>query len=148
MKTAPNPHLERSETAIRATGERLTQPRVAVLSALLTFDHAASHLELAAAIGKLHAIDRVTVYRVLDWLAHRIAGDDRVWRFVANLDTASNSASAKQSSHHQHAHFTCKACGQTFCLDAVQPKVNVKLPAGFISSEIDVKLRGRCAQCA
>jgi Fur family transcriptional regulator, ferric uptake regulator len=153
MKTAANPHLDRSEAAIRATGERLTQPRVAVLSALLKFNHAASHLELASAIGKLHAIDRVTVYRVLDWLvsvglAHRIAGDDRVWRFVANLDAASNGASAKQSLHHQHAHFTCNACGQTFCLDAVQPKVNVKLPAGFISSEVDVKLRGRCAHCA
>jgi Fur family transcriptional regulator, ferric uptake regulator len=153
MKQTAQAHQDRSESAIRATGERVTQPRVAVLSALLTFNHAASHLELAAAIGRSHAIDRVTVYRVLDWLvgaglAHRIAGDDRVWRFVANLDSDSTAISSKPPSHHQHAHFTCNACGQTFCLDAVQPKVNVKLPAGFTSSEVDVKLRGRCAQCA
>lgn len=150
MKNANAFHQSAAENAIRKTRERLTKPRTAVLSTLLTFDHAATHLEVAAAIGKQHAIDRVTVYRVLDWLvgvnlAHRISGDDRVWRFVANVGA---SPAAKAVSHRRHAHFTCEQCGQTFCLDSVQPKINVKLPAGFTSSEVDVTLRGRCAHCA
>jgi Fur family transcriptional regulator, ferric uptake regulator len=166
MNPSPN-HTQISQTAIRRTGERVTQPRVTVLATLATFDHAASHLEIASAIGSdasRAAIDRVTVYRVLDWLvgvnlAHRIAGDDRVWRYVANLGSnkAENTKAAKATpsrfkpianAHQHHAHFTCEACGQTFCLGDVQPKVTVKLPTGFTSNAVDVKLRGRCAHCS
>ncbi len=147
MKNPAAPHTATADAAIRATRERVTQPRVAVLSTLLTFAHAASHQDIAAAIHLHHAIDRVTVYRVLDWLvgiglAHRIAGDDRVWRYMAS------EKKNPTAHHHAHAHFTCEQCGQTFCLDQIQPKLNVKLPAGFTSSEVDLKLRGQCAHCA
>jgi Fur family transcriptional regulator, ferric uptake regulator len=142
-------HVAAAEARIRATGERLTQPRVAVLSTLLAFDHAAAHTDVATALAQTHAIDRVTVYRVLDWLvsvgiAHRMAGDDRVWRFMLN----NGSTKKATNNDHRHAHFTCEACGQTFCLGSVAPKLNVKVPAGFRTSEVDVKLRGQCAQCA
>jgi Fur family transcriptional regulator, ferric uptake regulator len=155
-------HTAAAEAAIRATSERLTQPRVAVLAALLSFDHAVSHTDVATALAS-ETIDRVTVYRVLDWLvsvgiAHRISGDDRVWRFMlnasANHRTASRAASRTTNSathrapHESHAHFTCEACGQTFCLEAVKPKMDLRVPEGFRTSEVDVKLRGRCAHCA
>jgi Fur family transcriptional regulator, ferric uptake regulator len=144
-------YSEAAETAIRATGERLTKPRVAVLGTLLSFDHAASHLDVTSALASEQAMDRVTVYRVLDWLvgvgiAHRIAGDDRVWRFMLNARSARRTHVA--AAHDSHAHFTCEACGQTFCLDSVKPKLDVRVPAGFRTSEVDVKLRGRCAHCA
>jgi Fur family ferric uptake transcriptional regulator len=144
------PYLSRipeAEAAIRRTADRLTQPRVAVLACLMSLDHAASHFDVAQSLAKHHPIDRVTVYRVLEWLvevgiAHRIAGDDRVWRFMINDPTASIAP------HHQHAHFTCNACGQTFCLDDVPNKLNFRLPAGFKPSEVDLKFRGRCLHCA
>ncbi len=138
--------IPEAEATLRATGERVTDPRVTVLSTLLACDHAVSHLDIAATIAKHHAIDRVTVYRVLDWLvsvgiAHRIAGDDRVWRFMmSNPD-------AKKTTNHAHAHFTCNTCGQTFCLNKVQPKMNLKLPTGFRTTEVDLKIRGLCAEC-
>jgi Fur family transcriptional regulator, ferric uptake regulator len=149
MKPAYLSHLAHAETAIRATGERLTQPRVAVLACLLASGSATSHLDVAGMLADHHAVDRVTVYRVLEWLvnqgiAHRIAGDDRVWRFMTNAEHAS----AKSPAHGHHAHFTCETCGQTFCLDKVAPKVDVKLPKGFRTSEVDLMVRGRCAQCA
>jgi Fur family ferric uptake transcriptional regulator len=108
-----------------------------------------SHHDVAAAIAAHQPIDRVTVYRVLDWLvevgiAHRIAGDDRVWRFMLNPEHGSGKAGAQ----HRHAHFTCNQCGQTFCLNDLPTKVNFKLPVGFKSSEVDVKIRGACAHCA
>jgi Fur family transcriptional regulator, ferric uptake regulator len=156
MKAKPSSyhtHATAAEAAIRATGERLTQPRVAVLATLLAFDHAASHTDVTAALAS-ETIDRVTVYRVLDWLvsvgiAHRISGDDRVWRFMLNASSGRLAANRAQprASHNSHAHFTCEACGQTFCLEALKPKLELRVPAGFRTSEVDVKLRGRCAQC-
>ena len=142
-------HLSAAEAAIRATGERLTQPRVAVLACLLASERATSHLDVAGMLADHHAVDRVTVYRVLEWLvnqgiSHRIAGDDRVWRFMINPQQTS----AKSATHGHHAHFTCETCGQTFCLDKTIPKVDVKLPRGFRPSEIDLLVRGRCAGCA
>lgn len=139
--------IPRAEAAIRKTGDRVTQPRVAVLACLMAHDHAASHFDIAQALAAHHPIDRVTVYRVLEWLvgaglAHRIAGDDRVWRFRVNESDASTAA------HHQHAHFTCVSCGQTFCLDDVPTTLNFRMPPGFQTSDVDLKFRGRCAHCA
>jgi Fur family ferric uptake transcriptional regulator len=139
--------IAEAEAAIRRTADRLTQPRVAVLACLMSLDHAASHFDVAQALVKHHPIDRVTVYRVLEWLvevgiAHRIAGDDRVWRFMINDPTASIAP------HQQHAHFICNACGQTFCLDDVPNKLNFRLPPGFKPSTVDLKFRGRCLHCA
>ena len=136
-----------AEAAIRQTADRLTQPRVAVLACLMSIDHAASHFDVAQALARHHPMDRVTVYRVLEWLvevgiAHRISGDDRVWRFMIN------DPSAAIAPHHQHAHFSCTACGQTFCLDDVPNKLNFKLPSGFKLAEVDLKFRGRCLHCA
>ena len=149
MKRTYLDHLDPAEVAIRATGERLTLPRVAVLACLLASERATSHLDVAGMLVDHHAVDRVTVYRVLEWLvnqgiSHRIAGDDRVWRFMINPQQNS----AKSVAHRHHAHFTCETCGQTFCLDKTIPKVDVKLPKGFRPSEMDLLVRGRCASCA
>ena len=138
-----------AEQHIRNTGERLTQPRLVVLALMLASDHAISHQDVASAIAAHHPIDRVTVYRVLEWLvevgiAHRIAGDDRVWRFMLNHDRGK----ARNGPSHQHAHFTCNQCGQTFCLNDVSSRLNVTLPDGFKPSEMDLKFRGACAHCS
>ena len=139
--------IPEAEAAIRQTADRLTQPRVAVLACLMSLDHAASHFDVAQALARHHPMDRVTVYRVLEWLvevgiAHRISGDDRVWRFMIN------DPSAAIAPHHQHAHFSCTTCGQTFCLDDVPNKLTFKLPSGFKPAEVDLKFRGRCLHCA
>ena len=147
MKPAYLVQLPVAEMQIRATGERLTQPRAAVLALLLAADHAMSHQDVAIAIAAHHPIDRVTVYRVLDWLvevgiAHRIAGDDRIWRFMINHEHG------KEGVTHQHAHFTCNQCGQTFCLNDIQTRLNFKLPEGFKPAEVDLKIRGACVHCS
>jgi Fur family ferric uptake transcriptional regulator len=142
-----------AEQQIRATGQRLTQPRIAVLTALLASDHASSHQDVATTLSTNHNIDRVTVYRVLDWLvevgiAHRIAGDDRVWRFMLNhVDTSAKQANVHQHAH-QHAHFTCNQCGQTFCLNDMPGPFNFQLPSGFQPTEVDLKFRGACSHCS
>jgi len=135
-------NLPAAQGRIRAAGERLTAPRAAVLAVLLSSETALTHHEVEDALRALHCVDRVTVYRVLDWLvalglAHRIAGEDRTWRFRANRD----------SSHEPHAHFTCSRCGKTVCLEDVAAPSRVRLPTGFLPQKVELTVQGLCAAC-
>ncbi|EXI76631.1 MAG TPA: transcriptional repressor [Candidatus Accumulibacter phosphatis] len=126
---------------IRRTGARATPARVRVLRLLRSAPAALSHHEIEQALGDL-ALDRVTLYRVLDWLvesglAHRNADAQRTFRFSA----------AGGNEHATHTHFRCDGCGRVFCLDAAPP-APPSLPEGFSLSRMELDLRGRCAQCA
>src|SRR5688572_28918318 len=128
-----------AESMIAATGERVTRPRVAILAALLASNRALSHHEVERRVKRAPAIDRVTVYRVLDWLsthglAHKIAGEDRVWRY-----------NAAENAHRSHAHFQCERCSTVICLDEPRRGPRVRVPRGFVSHEIALTVKGYCA---
>lgn len=126
---------------IRALGARVTPARVAVLCLLEQAERALSHRDVEEA---LHAgYDRVTLYRVLDWLvdsglAHRVTDADRVFRF--------SPAKASSVVHDKHAHFRCEACGKVYCLDDV-PLPVPHLPAGFSGKSVEYSISGQCAAC-
>lgn len=135
-------HYRQAETLIRATGARVTWPRIEVLAALLAAEHALTHLELEQRVDRAREIDRVTIYRVLDWLtaqslAHKIAGNDRIWRFNA----------AGHAHGGEHAHFQCNRCGTVLCLDEFAADPAVRLPKGFRPQQIDLTVKGLCAGC-
>lgn len=124
-------------------GVRMTPAREAVLDILLSAPQAMSHLEVEQAARErgLEA-DRVTLYRVLDWLvnqgiAHKIEGRDRVWRF-----------NAVAAGDHGHAHFHCTRCGRVFCLEQPRPRLTPRLPPGFRFEKVEVTFEGVCAECA
>jgi Fur family ferric uptake transcriptional regulator len=127
---------------IRALGARATPARVAVMRLLDAADRALSHHDIEAALQG-HGFDRVTLYRVLDWmvesgLAHRVTDAQRVFRFsVAAIDAPA---------HDRHAHFRCEDCGKVFCLDDV-PVTRPALPAGFSSSAVALSITGHCGHC-
>lgn len=143
------PHATPVETAaeaetavllIRRTGARATPARLRVLRLLRAAPAALTHHQIEQALGDL-AIDRVTLYRVLDWLvesglAHRNTDAQRVFRFSA----------AAIGEHAAHTHFRCEDCGRVFCLEAAPPEPP-RLPDGFSLSRIELDLRGRCARC-
>lgn len=133
---------ERAERLLTAAGGRQTPARRRILALLLASKRPLSHLDLEQALAQQDPIDRVTVYRVLDWLvarqlSHKIAGDDRVWRFSAQaIDPA-----------HQHAHFHCERCGQFYCLAAIETVLPASLPPGFSASSVELTIKGICANC-
>lgn len=128
---------EIARATLRATGERVTPSRVRVLAVLLQVQRALSHHELES---HLAPIDRVTLYRVLDWLvaqriAHRVSGADRVWRFgIAG------------QKHDGHAHFQCSQCGMVMCL-AGTPARGVPVPKGYRMQAVELTVKGLCADC-
>jgi len=139
---APASPRARAEAAIRATGQRVTLARVQVLEALQGAGRALTHHEVEQATAAAGPLDRVTVYRVLDWLtrtglAHRIAGEDRVWRFN----------SVAPSGSHAHAHFRCNECSRVICLDDLPRGVRPRLPAGYRSQGLEVTVTGQCPNC-
>jgi Fur family ferric uptake transcriptional regulator len=132
-----------AEELIRATGERVTNARIEILATLLEADGALTHAEIEGLLAQASGIDRVTVYRVLDWLtaqnlAHKISGDDRVWRF--------NAAGAARP--HNHAHFKCTCCQRVICLDDLGRGWTPALPAGYLPQEIELTIKGFCAECS
>jgi Fur family ferric uptake transcriptional regulator len=141
-----SPAVTPSETAalaaqIRGTGARATPARIRVLQILRSAPAALTHHDIERALGAL-TLDRVTLYRVLDWLveaglAHKSTDARGVFRFSV----------AAAGEHQTHMHFRCDFCGRVFCLDA-PPPTPPHLPEGFSLSRMDLDLRGCCAGCA
>lgn len=149
---------ERAENMLRKAQVRVTDARMSVLTTLLTSQRALSHLEVQDALKEL---DRVTLYRALDCLtdaglAHKITGDDRVFRYSTGSEKlASDMESGIQ---HQHAHFKCTRCGNLFCLDDEQQDTSLKeqlnltlqtiMRRGFQNHDIELTIKGWCISCS
>jgi Fur family ferric uptake transcriptional regulator len=133
---------------LRATGQRVTAPRLAVLECLIAAT--GDHMSADDLLGRLDAshpeVHRATVYRTLDSLTK--AG---VLRHV-HLDrgvTAYHLPDNMQRPAHLHAQ--CSSCGAVVDLppdilgDAVR---RVRKASGFELDPSHVALSGRCADCA
>lgn len=145
--------IARAEVQLREAAVRLTSARVKVLAALLDAERAFSHQDMQDAFTDM---DRVTLYRALDCLtdaglAHKIAGDDRVFRYSAG---AEHGAQGDAAPHHQHGHFKCTRCAKVFCLDSIaeagllRNALEESLGKGFQSHDIEFTIKGWCADCA
>jgi Fur family transcriptional regulator, ferric uptake regulator len=143
--------FDQARALLKGKAERLTSPRLLVLACLLRAKSALTQAEVHADVENLSPahVDRVTIYRVLDWLtevglAHRVSAADRVFRFSASINT------------HSHGHFHCSDCGRMFCIGAqpsgkqagLDASVKALLPRGFVSGDIDLTISGQCAECA
>ena len=139
----PNNFYEKAKELIRHTGYRVTHNRLRTLAILLAEQYALTHREIEERLNVKEHLDRVTLYRVLEWLSknnlvHKIAGDDRVWRFRVNTELHS----------HQHAHFICTRCTKVTCLSDYRIKSSPSLPLGYLFHEIELTIKGLCAECA
>jgi len=136
-------HAAQAATLLAAKGARLTRSRIEVLTALLRSGEALTHHEVERRLRRGH-VDRVTLYRVLEWLteqglAHKLSGDDRVWRFSAAGNARTHGGG--------HPHFECSSCGKVVCLDEARLPA-IPLPAGYRRRDVAVTIKGRCDRCA
>lgn len=135
------PQLVELAELARACGARATPARLHVLAALRDASRALSHHDIEAALSA-QPLDRVTLYRVLDWavvagLVLRTTDENRTYRY---------SLAARHEPHAGHAHFNCDDCGRVFCLDDFLPVP--AMPAGFLAKRVDMAVHGRCAACS
>ena len=138
----PPPIHDQASRLLLQRNATATPARVRVLQLLLAADATMSHQALQqAATASGQTFDKVTLYRVLDWLVaqelvHSVTGQDRVRRF------------SLVRAHHGHAHFECSGCGRLFCLHSALATVIPDVPSGFIPVTLDITVLGRCADCA
>lgn len=158
---------------LRAAAVRVTAARVKVLGALLAAQRALSHQDIQQHFASM---DRVTLYRALDTLtaaglAHKIAGDDRTFRYSAGTELATSDQDPEAAAGpHSHGHFKCARCAKIFCLDdsthaailtgevlasAAQPALRQQLQQllqqslgpGFLSQDVELTIKGLCPDC-
>lgn len=148
-----------AELQLRGAAVRVTPARIKVLATLLDAQRAFSHQDVQDAFTEM---DRVTLYRALDCLteaglAHKIAGDDRIFRYSAGTEHAESLVASTQENdvpHHQHGHFKCTRCARIFCLDSIgetgllHTALQESLGKGFQSHDIEFTIKGWCSDCA
>lgn len=163
MNTAPS-IPKQAAFIFQHAGLKSTASRLQAVSILMQNNYPLTHQDLLKQLPE--NFDRVTLYRVLDWLLqhniiHRVAGEDRAWRFQLNANsinqiqysekntrvTAKNLSPNQTLNQHSHAHFECNKCGKIFCLDDVHPKLSSSIPAHFTVDSIELNIKGRCADC-
>jgi Fur family ferric uptake transcriptional regulator len=150
--------MKNAEQLIKDTGLRPTKARVAVLATISHASAALSHTEILNLLEGNKEFDRVTIYRVLDWLhenqlVHKILTDNRSWKFQSNIKLKKNQykpSSVKQlfDNGHAHAHLQCVRCGSVICIHEFESHIPDQLIKQYNISGIEVNLKGICQQCA
>ncbi len=141
--------LQHADALLEHLPGRRTRARSAVLAALIAAERALSHHEIEAVLGAELELDRVTLYRVLDWLAehqlvHKVVGADRAARYAF---ARGGQPSAANDADHRHAHFQCDTCGRVECLPDVATS-SPMVPGGYVARSVDVLVHGVCPLCA
>lgn len=122
----------------------ITDSRKKILELFVRAKTALAHADIEQQSGT--EFDRVTIYRTLQTfvekgIIHTIPSSDNSVRYALCKD-----ACTEGHHHDNHVHFMCDACGTTYCLDHVTIP-HVSLPAGFISTQTDLVVSGKCAKC-
>ncbi len=147
-----------AQELITAAGLRSTKARLAVLGIIADASSALSHPEILEQLSASKEFDRVTIYRVLDWLTehhliHKISGENRAWKFQLS-QTKFSSPSAKSNPRqlldngHQHAHLHCTACGKITCVHELEPHFPDDVLKKYHVSAIEINIKGLCALCS
>lgn len=150
--------MQKAEKIITDAGLRPTKARIAVLAAISHASAALSHTDILNLLKGHKEFDRVTIYRVLDWLhdhqlIHKILTDNRSWKFQSNAQLKPyqyKPTSVKQlfNNGHAHAHLQCEHCGSVVCIHEFEANIPDLLLKQYKISTIEVNLKGICTQCA
>lgn len=123
---------------------RITPIRAEVLGLFMGKPYALTHADIEQTLSG--EFDRVTIYRTLasfveKGLVHKIPAENGITRYALCKDECSDN-----HHQHQHVHFTCTRCKQTFCLENITvPKINV--PQGYMVNDMNYLASGTCKDC-
>lgn len=138
--TLNQPSIEEAEKLLKEAHVHLTAIRVAVLREIMQLDHT---FTLADMEERMDTMDTSTLFRTLTlFLQHKLlhevdngSGSKLYCRCVCN-----------SRQHHSHIHFTCTACGQTFCIKDIDSS-QIPYPKNFEVEEINCVMKGLCPIC-
>lgn len=127
---------------LRASGQKVTPQRLAILTALRAAGGHTSAARLYDSVRESTAgLDQSTVYRTL--IAAEQAG------LVARFSTSVDESEFEWITDHHH-HLVCESCGRLTTLDAAALGNLVKLvmeSSGFLVTAKHLAVKGRCSDC-
>lgn len=129
---------------LKQKGLSVTDSRRKILQLFMQQKGALSHGDIEKKAGA--TFDRVTIYRTLQTfldkgIIHAIPTADNAVRYALCQDEC-----GPGHHDHQHIHFICSRCKQTFCLDHIVTP-DLHLPKGYQAQDVDVLVKGVCKQC-
>jgi Fur family ferric uptake transcriptional regulator len=128
-----------------AVGLDPTPGRLRVLEVIGNNSSPVSAQDIFATVSRTAAINRVTVYRILDVLVEK--------GMVARLSGGGRSlvyGLAPSENHPAHPHFHCRSCGVLQCLQPGSLNVDLKGIERSFAGEItgvEVRVDGICRDC-
>lgn len=137
--------VTQSQEILQQFSLRQTNCRNATLDLLLSHDYALSHSDIEEQIRGSY--DRVTIYRTLKTfldkgIIHKVLDDSGNPKYAL----CSSEECSTEGHEHQHVHFKCSECKNTFCLNQIRIP-QVQLPQGFQLIESNLLIHGICADC-
>ena len=132
----------RAVAALRATGLRVTGPRLGVLSALARRPHSDTDTVIRAVRDDLGSVSDQAVYNVLATLVE--VG------LVRRIEPAGSPPRYEVRVGDNHHHIVCRHCGATTDVDCAIGRRPCLTPAetgGYVLDEAEVTFWGLCPEC-
>ena len=132
------------DAVLKEHGLRKTTFRKELLSLFYNSNSSLTAEEVKNSLGE--TTDKVTIYRALDafektGLIHRVPDKSNLTRYAI---CHSECSSIKHV--HNHAHFICETCNETFCIDDIKIP-HIEGAKGFIIKNTKLTLEGQCPDC-
>jgi Fur family ferric uptake transcriptional regulator len=131
------------ETQLRAVSLRVTQPRLAVLTALRDHPHVDTDTVIALVRADHPTVSHQTVYDVLRALTET--------GLVRRIQPAGATARYESRVGDNHHHVVCRSCGAIADVDCAvghAPCLTASDSHGFVVEEAEVVYWGTCSDCA
>ncbi|NNG01057.1 MAG: transcriptional repressor [Desulfobacteraceae bacterium] len=133
------------KSLLEQSGLGASENRLSVLEVIGNNSYPLSAGDIFKTVERHSAINRVTVYRILDVLV-----DHGIVDRISTGGRAFYYGLAPNSHHQPHSHFYCKHCGQMDCLNPESLSVDANLLKKTFPGRIDkveVRVDGICKNC-
>lgn len=136
MVRSPLPDPE-SKTVL----QRNTRQKAAIRDVFIAVDRPLGPQEVLDHAGtRIKGLGIATVYRNIKALV------EEGWLTPVDLPGDSSRYEVSGKAHHHHFH--CRNCGKVFDLPGCPVQVKPNLPVGFVATEHELVLYGRCDVCS
>lgn len=130
---------------LETAGLDSTQNRLLVLEVIGNNNYPLTVAEVFKTIERSKAINKVTVYRILDLLVEK-----HLLEKIRMGGRAAHYGLAPNAHHAPHPHFYCKSCGAIDCLPANLLSISMSNMTKTFPGKIDrveVQVEGICRKC-
>ena len=130
---------------LASVGLEATDNRIRIMEVVGANNYPLTAAEIHEILDRSTAINRVTVYRILDLLVEK-----KMIEQIRMGGRAAHYGLAPNANHAPHHHFLCSRCGAVDCLPPESLSVNISAMEKTFPGRIDkveVQVEGVCRRC-